>query len=648
MVDVKKLFKDSRDYIYFVIFLILLGVTFSLPVLNTINYAILDRFQGQIQPRPEIVIIGIDDQSLQSIGAWPWDRNVFASGFSILDKLSPRVVGLDVLLLESRQGDDNFAQVLDKAKFATVFGVKAENDKIIEGKFKTAKSSQGLVDFAPDEDGKIRRVELSRTINSKCENSFGLEIFSRYLSIKNALNCTENLTLRNNKLPNNFEFAYSSQSFTKYSFQDLYENKLTQDQIKDKIVVIGSTAKDLRSNLNDNFTSVLGTEVNGVEVHANLINSLLENKFQTTLPYWQIISGLAAITLFGFWLNKKISNNWLEIAFFGGLILLTNVVGIIVYSYGYNWYFVQTNLFLIPAYSYFIAHKYLVIQKDSRVVEKAFSKYVNSEVLRQIKSNPDRLKLGGQRKEVTVLFSDIRGFTTFSERLSPEELIKLINDYLTIMTDIILKNGGTVDKYIGDAIMAFWNAPLSQENHRQLALKTCLEMEIALDEFNKTIEEPMKIGVSLNTGEVIVGNVGSSNRFDYTILGDNVNLGSRLEGLTKKYGVTLLAAESVVKGLTRDSGMLYRLIDEVKVKGKNKAIRIYQPLEISPEKQILKEGFENAYKLYQQGDFTKAKVEFSKLENDPPAQKMLTRIETILATVELKNNWDGVWTWDEK
>jgi adenylate cyclase len=646
--DLKKLFKYLKDYIYFVIFLALLGITFSLPVLNTINYAILDRFQGQIQTRKEIVIIGIDDTTLQSIGAWPWDRDVFAQAYTELDKLSPRVVGLDVLLLEQRSGDENFASALEQSKFATVFGVKAENDKILEGKFKSSKSSQGLIDFAPDEDGKIRRVNLSRNVDSKCENSFGLEIFSRYLSIKNATNCTPNLTLRSNNLPNNFEFAYSGSSFTTYTFLDLYQGRLNQEQIKDKIVIIGSTAKDLRSNLNDNFTSVLGTEVNGVEIHANVVNSLLENKFQTGISYTQTILALSVLTVFGFWLNKKIVSSWLEIIFFGGLIVATNIVGIIVYGYGYNWYFVQSNLFLIPAYSYFIAHKYLVVKKQSRVVEKAFSKYVNAEILRQIKDNPELLKLGGERKEVTVLFSDIRGFTTFSEKLSPEELIQLINDYLTIMTDIILKNGGTVDKYIGDAIMAFWNAPISQENHRQLALKTCLEMEAALGEFNLKINEPIKIGVSLNTGEVIVGNVGSLNRFDYTILGDNVNLGSRLEGLTKKYGVTLLAAQSAVKGLDSSSGMIYRLIDEVKVKGKNKAIKIYQPLEISPENETLKEGFENAYKFYQLGDFTKAKVGFSKLETDPPAQKMLSRIETILATPELKNNWDGIWTWDEK
>lgn len=644
-----KIYTLIKDYLYFAIFLIAIGGILSAPVFVGFNYFILDRFQGQIEARPEIVIIGIDDDSLQSIGAWPWNRDVFATAFDNLDKLNPRVVGVDILFLEDRQGDTEFADVLNKAKFKTVFGVKAENDKVLDTKFAGNNQTNGLIDFGPDSDGKIRRLDLSRKIDDKCENSFGLEIVSKYLLLKNLQNCQPQLQLRNNTIPNSLEFGYTDQEFKKYSFLDLYNGQLTIENLKDKIVIIGSTAKDLRSNLNDNFTSVFGGTLNGVEIHANVVNSILNNKYLQFVSYPQAILSVSILALFAFWVNRKIDNNIIELMVFLGLIILTNIAGVFLYNYGYNWYFFQSNLVLIFGYFYFIANKYLVVKKESRLVEKAFSKYVNSEVLRQIKDNPEALKLGGSKKTVTVLFSDIRGFTTFSEKLSPEELISLINKYLTLMTDIILNNGGTVDKYIGDAIMAFWNAPLTQSNHQYLALKTALEMQQALKDFNLDTEIPIKIGVGINTGDVIVGNVGSSSRFDYTILGDTVNLGSRLEGLTKKYGITTLVAIETVTNLKNELNLIYRIVDEVRVKGKQKALKICEPLEDTPANSSFKLDYEQAFDLYQQGEFAKAIKIFEKLQkHDLVSAKMLERIAVIKSNPELKNNWKGVWNWEEK
>lgn len=644
-----KIIKALKDYVYLAIFLCLLSLLLLLPVFTNFNYFILDRFQGQIEPRKEIVIIGIDDSSLQNISAWPWNRDIFAKAFVNLDKLNPRVVGLDILFLEDRVGDVEFNQALNDAKFKTVFGVKVENDKLLNPKFLGTNLSNGLIDFSPDNDGKIRRTDLSRKVENKCQNSFALDVFSKYLSIKNSDNCKTNLQLRNNNLPNNLEFNYTNQKFTEYSFLDLYNNNLTSGQLKDKIVIIGSVAKDLRSNLNDNFTGISGSTINGVEIHANVINSLLNNKYLQPVSYFQVVAGTLLLAMFVFWIGKKLDNNILELSIFIVILLLINLLGILVYNYGYSWYFIQTNLLLIFSYFYFLAYKYLFIKKQSRFVEKAFTKYVNPEILKQIKSNLSEIKLGGEKKAITVMFSDIRGFTSFSENLSPEELIKLINSYLTLMTEIILQNGGTVDKYIGDAIMAFWNAPTNQENHQYLAVKTSLEMQLALDNFNTSQTRPIQIGIGINTGEVVVGNVGSESRFDYTVLGDNVNLGSRLEGLTKKYGLTTLVAINVVKDLDKNSNLIYRIVDEVRVKGKKIALKICEPLENTPSNLKLKKDYEQALLFYQKGQFSKAIEIFKDLKTlDICSQKMLERIEIIEANLELKNNWNGIWTWDEK
>jgi len=659
--------KKILEYFYFLSFLVILIAVSSIPSFISLNYLILDRLQGDSMPaRKEVVVIGIDDKSLQKIGAWPWDRSVFATAFNNLNQHKPRVVALDVLFLESRQGDSEFQESLNKVSFNTVLGAKDGDGALLKGVFSTPKTSNGLIDFSPDTDAKIRRNNLARSVGGKCENTFSLEIYIKYLGLKNPETCKDTIRLRNTEIPNSYEFLYSTESFQEYSFLDLYENKIDRSNLQDKMILIGSTAKDLRSNLNDNFQDVFGGQISGVKIHANVLNSLLQNKYQAAIEYPIFAVSSLFLGLLVFFIFRILKRSFLEFGFFLALLLLNNFSGLVLYNFGWNWLFFQSNFLIIASYVYFIAYKYFIIQAESRVTEKAFSKYVSGEVLRQIKENPKALKLGGQKREVTVFFSDIRGFTTFSEKLSPEELIALINDYLSIMTEIIIDTGGLVDKYIGDAIMAFWNAPLDQDEHVLLALSASLKMQKALIQFNLKNGWEMKVGMSLNTGPVIVGNVGGKERFDYTILGDNVNLGSRLEGLTKKYGIEQIVAESVilklettVKKLKTENtneadlllkeaeGLTYRFLDEVRVKGKTKALKIFEPMEKTPENLNKIEVYEKGFRLYQKGDFKEAIKELKKIEKtDFPAQLVLQRCQKLLENKP--QDWEGVWNWDEK
>lgn len=277
--------------------------------------------------------------------------------------------------------------------------------------------------------------------------------------------------------------------------------------------------------------------------------------------------------------------------------------------------------------------------------------------------NSDKLKLGGETRNMTVMFSDIRSFTTISESLTPKQLIDMLNDYLGYMTDIILKNVGTVDKYIGDAIMAFWNAPLDDENHAANAINTALNMRDQLHKFGEMHPEypEIKIGIGLNTGDMTVGNVGGEARFDYTVLGDNVNLGSRLEGLTKKYGVTVIVSEStknsyeeIYKLRRQDednnefNDFKFRLLDDMKVKGKNEPVKIFEPFrtsEFESMKAVL-EVYADGFAKYQAGDFEKAVKILEKNKDDKASVLLIERIQTLIQNPP--TDWHGIWKWEEK
>lgn len=272
-------------------------------------------------------------------------------------------------------------------------------------------------------------------------------------------------------------------------------------------------------------------------------------------------------------------------------------------------------------------YKYLIESSEKRFVKKLFGQYVNENLLKELEKNPDQLKLGGETKNMTVLFSDIRGFTTISEGLNPAELLDLINTYLDEMSNIILKNNGTIDKYIGDAIMAFWNAPLNDESHTFNAVNNALQMieKLKLLRKSDTRFTNLNIGIGINTGDIIVGNVGSSKRYDYTVLGDNVNLGSRLEGLNKKYGTKIIISQTTYEQLSKNiKNVIFRLLDKVTVKGKSHAIQIYQPMKKTKRNLYIKKMYENAFELYSLGHFVKAKNIFEQIlvkYKDSPTKK---------------------------
>jgi adenylate cyclase len=276
-----------------------------------------------------------------------------------------------------------------------------------------------------------------------------------------------------------------------------------------------------------------------------------------------------------------------------------------------------------------------------------FGQYVSENFVNELVSDPAKLKLGGERKELSILFSDIEGFTSISESKKPEELVSFINEYLSDMTEIVLSNHGTLDKYIGDAVMAFWGAPIELNNHAYMACSTALRMQKKIKELKK-----VSVRIGINTGNVIVGNIGGSKRFDYTVMGDNVNLASRLESVNKIYSTNILIGENTYQFIKDD--FITRELDSIKVKGKAITTNIYELIstkdEVKPEITSLIDKFSMALALYRNQKFEEAIFIFSECYNINSDRASEVFIERCKYFIENKpdENWDGVFVLKNK
>ena len=291
------------------------------------------------------------------------------------------------------------------------------------------------------------------------------------------------------------------------------------------------------------------------------------------------------------------------------------------------------------------AYRNLIEVRKSRFLQKAFSSYISPELVSQIVKNPDMLKLGGEKREVTILFSDIRSFTSISERFSPEIIVRLLNRYLDPMTNIVLSNKGTLDKYIGDAIMAIYNAPLEIEDHAVLACKSAVEMIKALDEVNEEFKKmgfpEIDIGIGIHTGDAVVGNMGTDVRFDYTAIGDTVNLSSRLESLNKLYRTHIIVSQSTRERI-KGNEFRFRELDMIRVKGKKIPITIYE-INMDMDEELI-DLYHKALSLYKSCDFKSALEYFSTLErdyNDATSGVFAERCRQLI--LNPPPDWDGVY-----
>lgn len=544
----------------------------------------------------------------------------------------------------------------------------------------------GFINNTPSSDGLTRTVELVRPVNFKTENrdlaapaylpSLSLQLAAKYLNrkirmkndkgqIRLALVAANGEAL-NIPLPPFSNHIYLNHYGThqdarkrltpiQISLADATENILPKE-LPD-ILILGTTT----DGISDVRPSPLNPTANGVEHHVTVVENILREDFLVRNPknviFELFASLIAAITLVA--LLSKLD------ALLCAILLIFSVATFEIIDH--KFFFSQGKIIHLgffhlqnfTIFSSMILYRFFVEEREKRKVKGAFQQYLNPSVINELLSSPDALKLGGEKRELTVFFSDVRGFTSISERLSPEVLANLLNEYFTPMTDIVLESGGLLDKYIGDALMAVWGAPLHTPNHADRALHSSLRMLDALDKLRESWKEKnlpaMDIGCGINTGPMVVGNMGSTQRFNYTVLGDTVNLGSRLEGITKEYGVRIICSDSTRRQLKRPEDFILRELDSIKVKGKNEPIIIYEVMRVLPERKDLvlktKDLFEQGLSKYRMRDFEGAMQMMLQIlqftAQDGPASVFLERCEYYLEHPPAED-WDGVWVMKTK
>ena len=387
----------------------------------------------------------------------------------------------------------------------------------------------------------------------------------------------------------------------------------------------------------------------GVVLHATFVDNLLTDSFIAETSTSLVIFGAVATALAAA-ISLTYGGKWWQAGPLALVWLVAPVaLGFVAYARGLWWPIVvqasASALGMVGA----LAANYWTEGRQKAFIKQAFRHYLSGEVIEKILRDPKHLQLGGEKRELTIMFTDLAGFSTFSERLSPVELTTLLNDYLSEMTDIILEEGGTLDKYEGDAIIAFWNAPLEQADHAMRACRAALRCQRRLAELRDAFEQRtgavLRMRVGLNTGEVVVGNMGSRKRFNYTILGDAANLASRLEGANKVFGTELMVSETTWRQAS--ANFIGRKMADLRVVGRRTAVGVYELAGFTSEAAPAGwQTFEAGLSRFGEGDFAGARAAFEQLPADPVAQRYAQRCAHF--EVHPPTPWDGVWALTEK
>ncbi len=526
-----------------------------------------------------------------------------------------------------------------------------------------AADKQAYFNVIPDNDGTIRRYQLAITHDQKSFAPLAAALAQRanpgtIPSIMISSAGMMGVDVGDVFVPTDergrmlLNFRGPAGTIPTYPAWEVMRGEFQKSRLKDKYVLIGVTAPgvyDLR-------VTPAGVAYPGLEIQATALDQILSRDF-ISRPNWAPLFDLGAIIGLSLFCALFL---WRMHPVFSLLVFAGAGTGYVVGNYyllaaGRYWVsLVYPLLGFICNYLALTVYRFVFADRQKRKIRKAFSKYLDPHVVQQVVADPDRLRLGGDKQLLTVLFSDIRGFTSISEELDPEQLVRLLNAFLTRMTRIITGRRGLLDKYIGDALMAVYGAPLYYEEHAQEACTSALFMVRELQEFNRewatVLNKPLDIGVGINTGDMVAGNMGSEDRFDYTVMGDNVNLASRLEGLNKEYQTRIIVSES-----TRERAgerFWFRSLDLVRVKGKDRAVAIFELLAEKEENcplDYLKE-YERMIELYRGGEFEGSRQICSELRERYPGDKVLEiyfrRLEELVAYPP--QEWTGVYIFTSK
>lgn len=576
-----------------IISLIIVFVFIHTDIFQVLELKFLDqrfRWRPQHKVNPNIVIVGIDDGSINTIGRWPWGRKTHAAVLCAFSKYPPKVIGFDLLFTEPekepRTGDialAHYSRLLGNVVYPGYIG-KEDNKKVLPISELLNASQVGYINVPPDKDGIIRKIPLIIRYNNSILPSFALQVLCTYLNINFKdikVSYGRNISIPHyGDIPidkNGFmwiNYVGDQHVFKEVSFQQILtwpENEILMHELANSLLIIGITA----TGLGDQGHIPIATNVPLVSIHANVLNTILNKDFLIRVP-GDINLFIVIVCVF-----LSTFTNVLTRPVRAGLLSLLLVISYIAINL---WLF-QKNIFIdiigpvfgfITPFLLITIYRYGWEERQRRWIKKAFTHYLSKDVIDIILREPEKLQLGGELKTATVLYLDLRNFSAYCEGRSPKEVVGLLNKTFNWMTEIILRNGGMLDKYIGDAIMAIFGAPIEMPPQKQAEQAVLTSLEI-IKKWNKipvTTRCDMDIGIGINTGPMLIGNMGSQYIFNYTAVGDEVNIASRIQGLTSEYHVNIVITDSVYS-FVKDKFKTEPL-GEVTVRGRKGSVVIYK------------------------------------------------------------------------
>jgi adenylate cyclase len=618
--------------------------------------------RGAIPPNPQIAIIAIDDKSIAELGRFPWSRSHYIPLLENLSAAGAKAVLFDAFFpeVEDEATDRAFGAAIRQAGnviLATVFNFNRQFQVVGTTRslpvIEQNAMGSGHINFLPDEDGINRRSMLLVEDGGRLVPSLGLRGAMVALGQSNFSPALFSIDLGERSIPVDESYAmwinYTGPAgiYPQYSFSDIALGRIDPALLKDKILFLGATALGIY----DMRVTPFHSNTPGVEVHATIADNIISNRFirQAGLEALIDITFIMLLGLLTYYLTARLklySAIPVTLLLATGYVWLTYQLFIEGHWISMIYPLLATVASLLTAGSF----RYLILERQAREMRSMFSSYLSPRLVARLEREPDAAKIGGDSKEVSIIFTDIKGFTSFTESRTPREVVERLNEYLATMVQVINNYEGTVDKFIGDGIMSYWGAPLTQADHAQRAIGATLAMKQALNElrskWQRTGEEPLSFRAGVNSGEVIAGNIGSQGKkMEYTVIGDTVNLAARLESSAKYYGVDFLVADNTYQ-LTRDQ-FSYRELDLIRVVGKQIPVTIYElldPLSELTEEEV--EQFHEALKLYRAQQWPQARKLFQSisemLPDDRPCQIYIARCNQFIDQPP-PADWDGIY-----
>lgn len=630
-------------------------------------------YRGAIPHHDNIVIVDIDEKSLKELGQWPWSRNKLARILENIHEGDPKVIGLDVMfsepdgtsparVLESLDMsgtvqivdyDALLADVIERthaiASYVFIFEpeeAKMEfpiNNVIIHERNRPKEEfmiepnsivinipqiqnrveSSGYFNTIPDETGLVRSIPLVMRYQGITFTPLSFEIVRRYLGehevfVEYGKYGIDHIQVGDYRIPTDrngqmlINYRGTAGTYTYISALDVYHQQHDSNMLKDKIILLGSSAiglRDIRS------TPIDGTHP-GVEIHANIIDNILSGDF-ISKPSWvetvdlMIILNVVFLVMVAIHYMRALTSLLMIAFLIAGIIALLYQM---FFTYGLAFSILFPVLSALLAFISATVINYFFETRQKEFIKSKFAQKVSPQVVEDLISNQENA-LKRESREVTIFFSDIRGYATIAENIGdPEKTIAFLNEYMMPVVDMILANKGTVDKFIGDNIMAYWNAPLLVKDHPNVACDSAMLLMDRLREFNvlnkKIGRPPLNVGVGVNTGTSIVGEIGSYGRSDYTVIGDPVNIAYRLEDMNKVYGTNVIVGESTLEKLANPEQYRFRDLDIVRLKGKHQPVKIYELMGYANEDEVFldyERVHNKAMEVYREGNFKEAR-----------------------------------------